>query len=111
MPRKVVKAHTKKDGTKVRQYTQSGKTKKNAGKEFEAMQNKFDTPKSSNIANVSHNPHTNTLYVGFKSGSTYAYKNVPAEVFNSFKKASKSGSAGKWHNENIKHKYEYSKFK
>ena len=36
--------------------------------------------KSSNIAEVGHNPESATLEVMFKSGDVYRYEDVPAEV-------------------------------
>lgn len=111
MPKKVVvKGHTRKDGSKVKTYVKggSGSMSKNAGKEYEA--NSFNTPNSSHITKVSHNPSTNSLYMTFKSGATYVYKGVDAKTYSEFKTAAKKGSAGEWHAKNIKGKFEYSKF-
>lgn len=63
----------------------------------------FTEVKSSNIISVGHDG-TN-LYVNYKSG-TYKYENVERSVYESLLT---SDSKGKFMNENIKGKYNYSR--
>jgi hypothetical protein len=63
----------------------------------------FTEVKSSNIISVGHDG-TN-LYVNYKSG-TYKYENVDKSVYESLLT---SESKGKFMNENIKGKYNYSR--
>ena len=60
---------------------------------------------SSNISKVGYLP-TKGLIVEYKSGNTYAYKDVPYEIYT---KMLESESKGRFMNENIKGKYKYSK--
>lgn len=64
---------------------------------------KFTEVKSSNIISVGHD-ETN-LYVNYKSG-TYKYENVDKSVYESLLS---SESKGRFMNENIKGKYNYSR--
>ncbi len=59
---------------------------------------------SSNLDKVGYDDFTNDLYVQFKSSGLYVYYNVPKEVYNELLSAE---SKGKYHNKNIKWKYEY----
>ena len=63
----------------------------------------FTEVKSSNIISIGHDG-TN-LYVNYKSG-TYKYENVDKSVYESLLT---SDSKGKFMNENIKGKYNYSR--
>ena len=63
----------------------------------------FTEVKSSNIISIGHDG-TN-LYVNYKSG-TYKYENVDKSVYESL---ISSESKGKFMNENIKGKYNYSR--
>ena len=59
---------------------------------------------SSNINKVGYD--NNTLYVQYKSGVTYKYKNFPQNLYESFLEAE---SKGKFMNSEVKGKYEYEK--
>lgn len=48
---------------------------------------------SSNVAALGYEPVTRTLAVRFKSGQTYHYKDVPADVAGAVQAASSIGSA------------------
>lgn len=61
-----------------------------------------DTPTSSNIARLQYDPDTAVLRVEFRSGKTYAYSDVPYDVFNVFQSAP---SAGKFFASTIKGVY------
>lgn len=61
------------------------------------------TPGSSHIREMRYDEATRTLYIDFRAGVTYAYSDVPIEVFNG---AVIAGSAGKYFQENIKMKYD-----
>ncbi|MBQ6627966.1 MAG: KTSC domain-containing protein [Methanobrevibacter sp.] len=59
---------------------------------------------SSNITNVGY--ENDTLFVKYKSGATYKYKNFPQELYESFLEAE---SKGRFMNTEVKGKYEYEK--
>ena len=61
---------------------------------------------SSQIAYIGYDEETNTLYVTFKNGQTYAYEGVPKEEFIELKD---SDSVGSYFAENIKSSYPYTK--
>lgn len=43
------------------------------------------------IQKISHDAHTNTLFVTFVDGDLYAYFDVPARVFDAFRRAFSKG--------------------
>lgn len=51
-----------------------------------------ETPKSSNIARIGHDPGTLTMHVHFTNGSVYEYPRVAAKAFEAFKNADSHGS-------------------
>ena len=57
---------------------------------------------SSFITNVSWDPNSEILMLRFVSGSTWAYHNVPQEVYESL---IRSTSVGEYFNKNIRNKY------
>lgn len=59
---------------------------------------------SSNIAQFTFDPATDTLTIEFADGSEYDYMNVPASVYRAFGAA---GSAGQFFHRNIKGRYSY----
>jgi hypothetical protein len=59
---------------------------------------------SSNIASVGYDAESQTAYVAFLNGSTYAYKGVSAQEFENLKTAS---SIGSYLNRNFKNQYPY----
>jgi hypothetical protein len=61
---------------------------------------------SSTIANVAYDPATMTLEVGFRSGSTYQYFDVPEALYQEFLS---SESKGKFLHANIKNSYRYTR--
>lgn len=65
---------------------------------------KMISVESSNLDRVGYDDSTNDLYVQFKSSGLYVYRNVPKEVYDELLNAE---SKGKYHNKNIKWKYEY----
>lgn len=62
----------------------------------------YNKVESSNIEKIGY--LNEDLYVGFKSGALYKYKNVPKEKFDEFLKAE---SKGRYMNEFKKNNYEY----
>ena len=60
---------------------------------------------SSNINKIGYGMNED-LYVEYKTGNTYKYKNVPHKLFEEFVKAE---SKGRFMNENIKGKFDYEK--
>jgi len=52
----------------------------------------WSSVKSSNIEALAYNLTEKKMYVRFKSGSEYSYKNVPADVFQSISGARSVGS-------------------
>ena len=61
---------------------------------------------SNNLTAVGYDTLSNTLYVSFKGGSTYAYFDVPVNVYNQLMKAP---SHGRFLASNIKGYYNYRK--
>ena len=61
---------------------------------------------SSQISYIGYENETNSLYVTFKNGSKYVYKNVSKEVFDDFLH---SDSIGKYFIVNIKDNYTFNK--
>ena len=61
---------------------------------------------SSNISCLKYDNHSQILEVIFNSGGVYHYFNVPAQVWEDFKRAD---SKGKYLHEHIKGCYRYSK--
>ena len=59
---------------------------------------------SSNIASVGYDPESESVYVQFLNGSTYAYKGVPEHEFTNLRTAS---SVGSYLNRNFKNVYPY----
>ena len=59
---------------------------------------------SSNIAAIGYDLETQTAYVQFLNGSTYAYKGVPEHEFESLRTAP---SVGSYLNRNYKNVYPY----
>ncbi len=59
---------------------------------------------SSNIAAVGYDAESQTVYVQFLNGSTYAYKGVPAHEFENLRTAA---SVGSYLNRNFKNIYPY----
>ena len=60
--------------------------------------------KSSSIAAIGYERATRVLFVQFRSGGTYAYRDVPAKMFTAFRRAS---SAGRFFTANIRARFEY----
>ena len=61
---------------------------------------------SSQVMTTSYNPETKVMRVTFNTSGTYAYSNVPEEVWNESLKAT---SIGKFINSYIKNKYDFKK--
>ena len=59
---------------------------------------------SSNLASVGYDPESQTLEIGFNSGSVYQYFGVPAAVHAGLMNAS---SHGKYFHEHIRDTYRY----
>lgn len=59
---------------------------------------------SSAIVTVCYSYDSKTLLISFISGLQYEYKDVPADIYLSFKY---SDSLGKYFNKVIKHKYDF----
>jgi hypothetical protein len=59
---------------------------------------------SSNIASVGYDAESQTVYVAFLNGSTYAYKGVPSQEFENLRTAP---SVGSYLNRNFKNVYPY----
>lgn len=51
----------------------------------------FNEFESSNIEEISYSYPNSTLYVKFKEGAKYEYKNIPENLFQSFKIAPSKG--------------------
>lgn len=66
------------------------------------------TVKSSNIQSISYKPEEKELYVGFKTGSLYKYKDVPSARHKAFMNAE---SHGKFFHKKIKGKFDFVKVK
>ena len=62
---------------------------------------------SSQIAELGYDDVQKTLYVEFKKGGRYSYRDVPKEVYDEFLNAE---SIGAYFFKNIKGKYEYVKY-
>lgn len=67
---------------------------------------KHEPVTSSTIESVAHDPDTRSMEVKFKSGSTYRYDGVPAELHGDMMQSS---SVGKFLNDNIKGRYSHEK--
>lgn len=50
-----------------------------------------ESPKSSTIKEINHDPVKNEMEIAFHSGSTYRYFDVPAEAHEAFKNAESWG--------------------
>ena len=59
---------------------------------------------SSNIAAIGYDCELSELFVQYKNGMTYKYKEVPTNIYESFLKAE---SKGKFMNEEVKPFYDY----
>lgn len=59
---------------------------------------------SSNLAEASYDPDTETLRIEFQDGSEYDYFNVPNRTYTSLTLA---GSAGEYFHRNIKGRFSY----
>ena len=59
---------------------------------------------SSNVSSVGYDSESQTVYVQFLGGSTYAYKGVPAHEFENLRTAP---SVGSYLNRNFKNVYPY----
>ena len=59
---------------------------------------------SSNIAAIGYDHELSELFVQYKNGMTYKYKEVPTNIYESFLKAK---SKGKFMNEEVKPFYDY----
>ncbi|MEM6645888.1 MAG: KTSC domain-containing protein [Bacteroidota bacterium] len=59
---------------------------------------------SSNLASVGYDASTQTLEIGFNSGSVYAYSGVPASVYTGLMHAS---SHGRYFHAHIRSVYSY----
>ena len=60
------------------------------------------------IAGIKYNASSRSLDIDFKSGNTYRYKNVPAELYSRMKRAI---SKGKFFNNYIKGVFEFEHLK
>jgi len=67
---------------------------------------KMKLVKSSNIDSIGYNPEEEQLFIKFKDGSLYVYKNVSEEVWKNFQKAE---SKGKFVYYELKDIYDYEK--
>lgn len=66
------------------------------------------TVNSSMISEIGYNPETLELEVVFKSGRTYVYYDVPAQIFANIQNIVKSNdSVGRYFHSNILYKYTY----
>lgn len=63
---------------------------------------------SSNLKSVGYSPTKKVLEIGFKSGSTYRYDNVPKSEHLGLMAAA---SHGKYHHKNIRTVYPYTRIK
>jgi len=61
---------------------------------------------SSNLKSAKYDTESKDMIVTFNSGAIYEYNNVPWEMFTKFRMAK---SQGKYFNENISRKYNYTK--
>lgn len=61
---------------------------------------------SSDLSSIGYNKDNQVLEIEFINGSIYRYFQVPLDMFTSLLNA---GSHGKFFNQNIKDKYDYSK--
>lgn len=59
---------------------------------------------SSNISAVGYDPSNRILCVSFHTGSTYAYYDVPQEIYIGLMNAS---SVGRYHKEHVKRSFRY----
>lgn len=66
----------------------------------------FHALTSSNVRGVHYDRDTNVLTVEFTSGSRYAYKGVPADVYDDFITA---GSPGSYFADNVKDAFAYAR--
>jgi hypothetical protein len=66
--------------------------------------NWISTPDSSAIEGFGYDAARRTLEIGFKSGQTYTYFNVPEKVFDAMQAAP---SKGQFVTEHVKGKYEF----
>lgn len=64
---------------------------------------------SSQISMFAYDKVKEELTVTFKNNSKYTYKKVPASVWHTLELVPVTESIGKWFNDNIRGKYEYSK--
>jgi len=64
-----------------------------------------NTPNSSVLESIVYGVQASSLYVKFKSGAFYVYRNVPLEVI---MHAVNADSVGSWFNAEVKNEYEYS---
>ena len=67
---------------------------------------KMQQVESSNIAEIGYDKDSKTLRVKFKNGGLYDYSDVPESEYAAFLSAE---SHGKYLNQNIKNRYDYSK--
>ncbi len=72
------------------------------------LRNYVETPESKNIKGVAYWGNTKVLYVEFRYGGKYVYKDVPEEVYNNMMD---SDSIGSFLSKEIKGKYSYAKGK
>lgn len=64
--------------------------------------------KSSQISYIGYEPEQSDLFITFKNGSTYMYKDVPKYMFDNLKGAK---SVGEYFSNFIKNSYEFVKVK
>ncbi|GAC42818.1 KTSC domain-containing protein [Paenibacillus popilliae] len=66
----------------------------------------WNSVNSSNLSAVAYDAETSTLYIRFQSSGTYAYYDVPSNVYQGLMSAS---SHGGYHASYIKGRYRYQK--
>lgn len=62
---------------------------------------------SSNVAFYGYDEHYNRLFIQFKNGNSYIYKDIKPELF---AEMDKSESVGKFFSQNIAGRYEHTKY-
>lgn len=68
---------------------------------------KLTFSKSSSVTAVEYDGEKKELFVTFKSGKTYKYLDVPAEVYEGCKSTEEGFSIGKYINSNVAKAFEF----
>lgn len=64
----------------------------------------ISTPESSHVSGIRYDPDTQDLYVQFRDGETYRYKDVPQNVWIELQE---HGSKGRYVNIVLRRRYRY----